>query len=59
MDGTVNAELKAHDIPGATVAVVKDGKIIFTKAYGYADISKRKAVVANQTLFRVVPVPAA
>ena len=53
MDGTVNTELKAHHIPGATVAVVKDGKIIFAKGYGYADISKRKAVVANQTLFRV------
>ncbi len=53
MDGTVNAELKANHIPGATVAIVKDGKIIFAKGYGYADISKRKAVVANQTLFRV------
>jgi CubicO group peptidase (beta-lactamase class C family) len=53
MDGTVNAELKAHHIPGATVAVVKDGKIILAKGYGYADISKRKAVVANQTLLRV------
>lgn len=53
MDGMVNAELKAHHIPGATVAVVKDGKIILAKGYGYADINKRKAVVANQTLFRV------
>lgn len=53
MDGTVNAELKAHHIPGATVAVVKNGQIIFAKGYGYADISKRKAVVANQTLFRI------
>lgn len=53
IDGVVNAELKAHHIPGATVAVVKDGKIILAKGYGYADINKRKAVVANQTLFRV------
>lgn len=53
MDGTVNAELVAHHIPGATVAVVKDGKIIFAKGYGYADINKRKALTANQTLFRV------
>lgn len=53
MDGTVNAELKAHHIPGATVAVVKNGQIIFAKGYGYADISKRKAVAANQTLFRI------
>lgn len=53
MDGAVNAELRAHHIPGATVAVVKDGRIIFEKGYGYADILRRKPVVANQTLFRI------
>lgn len=53
MDGAINAELMAHHIPGATVAVVKDGKIILAKGYGYADIDKRKPVVANETLFRV------
>jgi CubicO group peptidase (beta-lactamase class C family) len=53
MDGTVNAVLKAHHIPGATVSIVKYGQIIFAKGYGYSDISRRKAVVANQTLFRI------
>lgn len=53
MDGVVESQLKAYHIPGATVAVVKDGKIIFSKGYGYADVNKRKPVVANQTLFRV------
>lgn len=53
MDGAVNAELMAHHIPGATVAVVKDGKIILAKGYGYADTDKRRPVVANETLFRV------
>ncbi|WP_440945255.1 serine hydrolase domain-containing protein [Methanosarcina sp. T3] len=53
MDGAVNAQLNANHIPGATVAVVKDGQIIFAKGYGYADIDKRQPVVGNQTLFRV------
>jgi CubicO group peptidase (beta-lactamase class C family) len=53
MNGAVNASLKAHHIPGATVAVVKDGQIIFSKGYGYADIEERKPVLANETLFRV------
>jgi hypothetical protein len=34
MDGVINAQLLAHNIPGATVAVVKDGKLIFAKGYG-------------------------
>lgn len=53
MDGAVNTQLKAHHIPGATVAVVKDGQVIFAKGYGYADIDERKQVAGNQTLFRV------
>lgn len=28
---------KLH-VPGAVIAIVKDGKIIFTKGYGVADI---------------------
>jgi CubicO group peptidase (beta-lactamase class C family) len=53
MDGVVSAQIIAYHIPGATVAVVKDGRIILCKGYGYADIDKRQKVVANQTLFRV------
>ncbi len=53
MDGAVSSILKAHNIPGATVAVVKDGQVIFEKGYGYADIDKRESVLANRTLFRV------
>jgi CubicO group peptidase (beta-lactamase class C family) len=53
MDGTINAQLMAHHIPGATVAVVKDGKLIFAKGYGYADVDKPNPVLANETLFRV------
>jgi CubicO group peptidase (beta-lactamase class C family) len=37
MDGIVSAQIKAYHIPGATVAVVKDGRIFFTSGYGYAD----------------------
>jgi CubicO group peptidase (beta-lactamase class C family) len=43
MDEAVNALLKAHHIPGAMVAVVKDGQIIFVKGYGYGDVNERKA----------------
>src|SRR5687767_12361397 len=28
-------------IPGAVIAVVKDGKIVFTKGYGFADLEKK------------------
>jgi len=43
---------KLH-IPGAVVAIVKDGKIIYTKGYGVADVEKKTPVVPDKTLFRI------
>ncbi len=52
LDGLVPLQLKRDDIAGATVSVVKDGKLLFAKGYGYADVEKQKPVSAQETLFR-------
>ena len=52
LDGLVPLQLKRDDIAGATVSVVKDGKVLFAKGYGYADVEKKKPVSAQDTLFR-------
>jgi uncharacterized protein (TIGR02246 family) len=43
---------KLH-IPGAVVSVVKDGKIVFAKGYGVADVEKKTPVIPDQTIFRI------
>jgi CubicO group peptidase (beta-lactamase class C family) len=52
-DEIVPARLKRYDIAGAAVTVVKDGKVIFSKGYGYADVAAKKPVSPADTLFRV------
>jgi CubicO group peptidase (beta-lactamase class C family) len=52
LDGVMPIELKADDIAGAVVAVVKDGQPLFANGYGYADVATRKPVTADGTLFR-------
>ena len=52
LDGIVPLQLKRNDIAGATVSVVKDGKLLFAKGYGYADVQNKKPVSAQETLFR-------
>jgi len=52
LDGLVPQEIGHADIAGAVVAVVKDGKILFMKGYGYADVAHRRPVVPESTLFR-------
>jgi CubicO group peptidase (beta-lactamase class C family) len=51
LDGLVPLQLKQDDVAGATVAVVKDGKLLFAKGYGYAYVEKKKPVTP-ETLFR-------
>ncbi|MEK6303314.1 MAG: serine hydrolase domain-containing protein [Acidobacteriota bacterium] len=52
LDGIVPLQLRQDDIAGATIAIVKDGKLLFAKGYGYADIEKKMPVSAEETLFR-------
>jgi hypothetical protein len=44
LDGLVPLQLKQADIAGATISVVKDGKLLFAKGYGYADVANKKPV---------------
>lgn len=53
LDGLIGKQLDEYHIPGATVAVVKDGELFFAKGYGYADLEQNRPVVADQTLFRI------
>jgi CubicO group peptidase (beta-lactamase class C family) len=52
LDGFVPQALKAQDIAGGVVVVVKDGEILLSKGYGYSDAVKRTPVSASETLFR-------
>jgi CubicO group peptidase (beta-lactamase class C family) len=51
--GFVPYAIQRDDIPGAVVAVVRDGKLIFSRGYGYADLKKKTPVLPDGTLFRI------
>ena len=50
--GMMPYALKRGDIAGATLVVVKDGKILYEHGYGFADLKKRTPVIPTQTMFR-------
>jgi CubicO group peptidase (beta-lactamase class C family) len=52
LDGLVPQQLAREDIAGAVVAVVKDGRVLFAKGYGYSDVATKKPVSPETTLFR-------
>jgi len=52
LDGLMPQQLAREDIAGAVISVVKDGKVLFAKGYGYSDVAKKTPVSADNTLFR-------
>lgn len=50
--GLMPYAIRRDDIASGVVVVVKDGKVIFSHGYGYADLAKRTPVIPDQTLFR-------
>jgi CubicO group peptidase (beta-lactamase class C family) len=51
-DGLFPYGLKKNNLASAVVVVVKDGKILVAKGYGYADVAAKKPVDPATTLFR-------
>lgn len=52
LDGIMPQQLARDDIAGAVISIVKDGKVLFAKGYGYSDVAKKTPVSPDNTLFR-------
>ncbi len=51
-DGALPMQLKQYQIPGATLALVKDGEIVFSKGYGFANLQTQRPMDPETTLHR-------
>lgn len=52
LDGLMQVQIEANDIAGAVVTIVKDGRVLLAKGYGFSDVASRTPVSPSQTLFR-------
>src|SRR5438105_1438640 len=50
LDGFMPYAIGKGDIPGTVVVVVKDGKVLTERGYGYADVAKKTKVDPKTTL---------
>lgn len=50
-DQTLAQQMADEHLVGATVAVVKDGELLFVQGYGDADLAQHSPVIADKTLF--------
>jgi len=55
-DGLVPLQMERSDVAGATVLVMKDGKELLKKGYGYSDIKKKTPVDPDTSMFRLASI---
>lgn len=53
LDGYLPQALRTGDIAGAVVVVVRDGRVLTKRSYGWADVATRRPIDPDATLFRV------
>lgn len=55
LDAFIEAEMAREKVPGLAIAVVKDGKVIYQRGFGYRDTARQLPVTAN-TAFPIASV---
>ena len=56
IDSAVNASIEAGDIPGAVVGVVRNGHLVYEKAFGFKSLVPEKDSMTVETLFDLASV---
>jgi CubicO group peptidase (beta-lactamase class C family) len=52
LDSIINLQINKHNTPGAVGLVIKEGKVLYDKAFGYANI-ELKTPMSTQSIFRI------
>ncbi|HEU4881669.1 MAG TPA: serine hydrolase domain-containing protein [Longimicrobium sp.] len=53
IDSVAGVEIREYGVPGMVIAVVRDGRVVHCKGYGYADIRARRPMSPDSTVMRV------
>ncbi|WP_419212459.1 serine hydrolase domain-containing protein [Maribacter sp. X9] len=55
-DALLQNLVQSKKVPGLAITILKEGKTLFQKGYGYADVEKKSVVNPQQTIFRVASI---
>ena|SRR6266436_1552899 len=55
LDGIIPLQLERSDIAGATILVMKGGKDLLRKGYGFSDVSKKNQLIPKPRCFGWLP----
>jgi CubicO group peptidase (beta-lactamase class C family) len=55
-DAFFSKNMYKYHVPGAAIAIVKDGETCFIKGYGYSDVENKKSIDPQKTIFGIASV---
>lgn len=55
IDETIRSFMERHRIPGASLAITDQGRLVFARGYGYADVGTRRKLEPT-SLFRIASI---
>ncbi len=55
-DAILNKLVSEEKVPGISITVLKEGKVLLQKGYGYADLENKTEVDPKKTIFRIASV---
>jgi CubicO group peptidase (beta-lactamase class C family) len=53
VDPLITAQLAKENIPGAVFLLVQDGKVLYQRGYGFANVARRQRVDPEKTIWRI------
>jgi CubicO group peptidase (beta-lactamase class C family) len=53
VDTIINAQLAKENIPGAVFVLVQNGKVLYRRGYGLANVARRQPVDPEKTIWRI------
>jgi CubicO group peptidase (beta-lactamase class C family) len=53
VDSVMRRGMENDHIPGAVFTLVQDGRVVFSKGYGFSDVDARRPVSPDSTVFRI------
>jgi CubicO group peptidase (beta-lactamase class C family) len=53
VEQTVTDAMEREHLPGIAFTLVKDGQVVISRGYGYANLEKQSAVTPDKTIFRI------
>ncbi|MFL5537997.1 MAG: serine hydrolase domain-containing protein [Longimicrobiaceae bacterium] len=53
VDSVIGAEMRSEHVPGAAFVFVQDGRVVYQRGYGLANVAERRAADPETTIWRI------